>query len=1153
MKKIKNQANERTFQGILLHEINKIIEENLDLSFEQITQEENVGVGNARFADGLLYSSKDKSKKIIFELKNNSWDATDDELVKAAAYKSVDYGSDYFVTGTPKQLVIFKTLEAGKKLQDRKLKIFDISKIRRDDDVKTENYKNTIRPKLKDFLQTLSNIIHGIKEIVWDSIDKFFVNRLTVFISQAAVNSWDIMIPKINSDKLFKNRLKEYLQNQDIFNVNQSFEDEDIFNLCQLANYILYLKIIFYTNLQRNVPSFKLKPLIIPEDKKLLNETLKKHFEDVLKIDYKQIFEPTVIDEFEFKNDYVPVLKNNIEQVKNLNFEDLNADIIGAIYNNLLDNQEQHDRGQHFTNTNEVDIINAFCINENTKFVTDTSCGAGTFLVRAYQFLKYYNPDLTHEQLLEKVWGIEIATFPAFLAVMNLCLLDIKTVENYPLIIRSDFADIKSNYSYSGYFLNANKEFEVKKLDNGLKKVELPQFDACVGNPPYIRQELIQNKEEWNNLVRTEQGIKKLNQQSDFYVYYLMHTASFLKEGGRFGYVISSSWLDVNFGKDLQKFLLDNFKIVAIIDNQVTRSFETASINSVILILEKCSNEKEREKNNVKFIRVFKDYEDLIGNTWKNDRIEKVKTFVEKIENTKKNTENKNYKIFIINQKELEFQSTIDEKYENGNWGAKHLRSSKIYNKIIEKSKNKILKVFDVVEVKYGIKTGCNEFFYVEDYTDDLKKLTDEEYKFELEVSRDKHKNYWEKMGWFFSEMGNEHYEIERFYVKPLFKTQKEAVNLDVDISKLKNFVVFCPDNKKKLEKFKNKILYYIKEAENREINKRPTVSGRENWYDLTKSAVVGDFIFPSKIGEKFRLIDNRDAKVYCDKVNYAIEVKKQFENEKDIIFLILNSTLFRFFVDLFARQLTGAQTLSDVDVNVVEKTLIPNPELLKPYKTELDEVYKSLKSREQLTIFEEVKQPDRRKLDEIIFEAIGLEKSDVDELYKATCEYVANRNQKSKSVETTKKKQKFTEEEILSYIKERFPEVHNYELLIMNYECKKIKIPAWKAKFPKTSNGNGNLYGSYQIYFVEGNQQITLDLENACQIELLHFIIETLQIKDTEIQIPTNEKECKSIFQTIKKDYEKYSEQIKNQLKANRISMNYLTIYKEIFFFSTK
>lgn len=1149
---MKSQANERTFQGILLSTISEIISENKELNFSQITQEQNIGVGKqSRFADGLLYSSLNDKNITLFELKNSKWDATDEELVEAAQRKATDNGFDFFITGNPRQLVIYKTFETGKTIQERRIEIFNISTIRHDNEVLMQTYKTHIKNRLKVFLQKLSNLVHGVVEIVFDNINNFYINRLSAYILEASYSMWDTMIDKINSNKDFRNDIKKYLEHQDIFNLNKNLDNEDIYKLCQLANYMLYLKILFYSNLQRNVPSLNLRPLLIPEDSNELNKTLQRRFEDVLQHDYEMIFSPSVIDEFQFKNDYIPQLQRNTESIKTLNFEELNADIIGAIYNTLLDNQEQHDRGQHFTNTNEVDIINAFCISENTRFVIDTSCGAGTFLVRSYQFLKYFNPQFAHEQLIEYLWGIEIATFPAFLSVMNLCLLNIKSIENYPLIIRSDFAKIKSNYYYSGYFLNANKskDLEVTNIDNRTKKVKLPLFDACVGNPPYIRQELIENKELWNDLVNQEHGIKKINQQSDLYVYYLMHTASFLKNGGRLGYVISHSWLDTIFGTGLQKFLLDNFKIIAIIDNQVKRSFETASINSVILILEKNSNEEERKQNNVKFIRIYKDYEDLIGNTWAESRIEKVKNFVAKIENTNRNTETKNYKIFIVNQNELELQSTVENKYTNGNWGAKFLRSPRIHNKIISKSSINLLKTSDILEIKRGFTTGRNDFFYLQDKTKNLLILSDADYLLKLGFERKKHKIDWTKIGWFYSDLTKQDHYIERKYVMPIFKSQKESDKLDVNTEKLKYNVLMCNENLKKLEDAKTFLSKYIKTAEEKNIQNNASVKNRTLWYDLTSYNKKGDFIFPSMFGEKYYTIDNRNSQVFSDCVNNDLFIKENYKNYGDIIFLILNSTLFRFFIDLYGRQLTGNLTISDVDVAVLKKLPVPNPELLIPFKNELNEIYISFKSREQLSIFEEVKQADRRRLDEIIFEAIGLENEDVDELYEATCNYVLKRKQKSQSVENIKQKQKFDFEETLIFIKERFPEIQTYEELIKNIDIKNYNIPNGKPKFIKQKSENASMFEVYEIYFKDDEQTHVLQLDNQMQIEIIRFLFTELEIQLDEIKIPTDNEECRKIYLTLTKQYNNYGEQMQNVLKKHRISTNYKNIYKNILF----
>jgi type I restriction-modification system DNA methylase subunit len=1146
------QANERTFQGILFNLINEIIREDKNILFTNITQEEQVGKENSRFADGKLYSSKDAGNIVSFELKNSKWDATDEALVMDAMNKAFTNGFEYFVTGTPRQLAIFKTFTPHTTIYERKVKVYTISNLRNDDEVLTQNYKTALKPELKRFLTDLSNIVHKVKEIHWDSIDKYFVNKLSSYMLEATADMFEVMQPKINAEAKLKEKIKDYLKSQEIFNVTINFGSEDIYNICQLANYLLFLKIMFYTYLQRDVKELNLKKLEIPEDIGLLNKTLRQRFDDVLKHDYELIFTKTILDDFEFSPKYLPELKRNIVEIHHLNFKELNTEIIGSIYNTMIDNQEQHDRGQHFTNVDEVDIVNAFCINANTDKVLDSGCGAGTFLVRAYKYLKHYNANLKHTELLERLWGIEIAPFPAFLATMNLSLLDIKTLDNYPVIIESDFSNINGKSHPKLIFLNKSHNFKVKKLDGKHSEVEVPVFDACIGNPPYIRQEKIEHKDKWNELAQKEWNLEKINQQSDLYVYYLMHTASFLKDGGRLGYVISSSWLDVSYGGGLQKYLLDNFRIIAIIDNQIKRSFETASVNTVILILEKNNDCTKRDNNKVKFVRVFKEYTNIIGNSDDPARIDNVLDFVKNIESIDGTVITKEYTAFAVKQSDLKTDGIIDGKYKNSFWGAKYLRAPDIYYKIIGKSKNIMVPLSTVADVKYGIKTGANEFFYVLDDTKLVEAMSDEEYKLNFGESRSKHKVNWNSCGWYYSELTKRHYILERRFFKPLYKSQREAKNLGVDLKQLHYHVLLCSETKANLKKYNNKILGYILEAESKkyEIHKIPTCMGRvgknKEWYDLSDAVTIGAFIFPSKIGERYRLIDNRTAGVCADKVNYNIIVKDP--KQADALFLILNSIVFRYFIDLFSRQMVVK--VSDVDVNLVERTLILNPDLINNRWDELKPIYKSLRAREQGTIFEEVTQEDRKKLDTIIFEELGLKAKDVDELYKAACDYVSERKEKSESVKTIKYKKALSYDDALALVKERFPEINSYNDLIKGFETKRVNVPAGKPKYPSdVKSGTSNLFGHYEVYFKDGtNTQTILKLDNVKQLQLLKWLHDLFDIQGT-INLPKDEKACNDTLKVLTKDLDKNIKQIESFLKLNRCKAPGISIYKDLLF----
>jgi len=1147
-------ANERTFQGILGSLINQILSEDESLKFTQITQEENIGVSHARFSDLLLYSKIDASIKTSFELKNTSWDATDEVLVMDAMTKAFHAGMKYFVTGTPRQLVVFETFRPNTSIHERRLKIYPLSNVKKDDDVKSPLYEKQVYPRLKVFLKELEGIVHEEKIVQWDTIDKFFVNKLSAYILEASAEMFESVYDHVQNDTDFKVRLRQYLTEQDIFNVSLAFDPEDIYNICQLANYLLYLKLVFYSYLQRDVPELKLRVLDIPEETKVLNKILRQYFDDVLKHDFDLIFKKSVLDEFEFSQRYVPVLKQNVEQIRHLNFHDLNCDIVGAIYNTLIDNQEQHDRGQHFTNTNEVDIVNAFCIDKQSRYVLDSGCGAGTFLVRAYSLMKQFDSSLTHAQLLERLWGIEIAPFPAFLATMNLSLLNIAMLDNYPVIIQSDFSDVKENAAYKLFFKNESNLFKTKRLDAKHSEVQIPEFDACVGNPPYIRQELIIEKKKWNDLAKIEWHVNKINQQSDLFVYYLMHTSAFLKEGGLFGYVISDSWLDDSFGRDMQKFLLDTFKIIAIINHSNTRSFDTALITTVILILQKCNDPSERKKNNVRFVRINKEYDEILGEGKQGNRWERVKHFVNEIQETMITGVHPDFSVIVRNQNILEKEAFVNGIYQNGHWGAKYFRTPDIFNKIIEKSGNKLIALNSVAELKRGFTTGANEFFYVRDDTNKLQFMTEEEYKLHFGVTKNKHKIDWRTYGWFYSDMTSGHHIMERRFFKPLYKTQKEAVNLDVDKSNLQYKVLVCNEPKTTLRKFKDKISDYISEAESpkHQIHTRPTCASRvsieskRDWFHLGDELFLGDFIFPSKIGEYYRLVDNREAKVYCDKVNYNIRIKKQYEEYSEILFLILNSIVFRFFIDLFARQMVVK--ISDVDVNVVERTLIIKPELLKGRKKELASILKSLKSREQGTIYEEVKQADRRALDAIILEALGLTAADVDELYKEACAYVKLRSDKSDSLETTKVKKKLTYQESVILIKERFPEIRQYETLLGKEPTTEYTIPNLNPKFlDDTNTGSSNLFNKYPVFFQDNARKTIVNFTNPEQMQLYHWLWNTLQVKDIKLKLPVKPENCQELLRTLDQDFKSFSGQVTSVLKTFRSKANAISVYKDV------
>lgn len=88
------------------------------------------------------------------------------------------------------------------------------------------------------------------------------------------------------------------------------------------------------------------------------------------------------------------------------------------------------------------------------------------------------------------------------------------------------------------------------------------RVDLLVGNPPYVRQ----------------RGRKR-----DLYVDFLEAAPTWLEPGGRLGLVLSSSWLDVEYGREIRELLTREFEVEWLVESATERWFVEAKVNTMIL------------------------------------------------------------------------------------------------------------------------------------------------------------------------------------------------------------------------------------------------------------------------------------------------------------------------------------------------------------------------------------------------------------------------------------------------------------------------------------------------------------------------------------------------------------------------------------------
>ncbi len=664
--------------------------------------------------------------------------------------------------------------------------------------------------------------------------------------------------------------------------------------------------------------------------------------------------------------------------------------------------------GQFYTKSDIVDLILSLTVTNKRQNILDPGCGHGIFLQRAYSRLIHINNSKKNQkEILNNIWGIDISPF--------FKLLDNKNY--FRNILKADFFKIKPN-------LILKKEFfcHLKDLEHFDKKIRMPKFDVIVANPPFTRQERInhsmgkkykeklikQIEEELNHTI-------SLSKRTSLYAYFIYHSSIFLKAKGVMGYITPNLWLNVDYGTQLQEFLLKNFKIKAIVGSKVERFFEFAEVDTIIIILEKCSNESERLNNVVKFIQLRDKLANILSKFTNIDKSEDLGenerwqmnnafwNYIKDLDNYMVDMEH-NIRIFSINQGDLWNRGYDKEvgKYIGSKWDL-FLRAPDIYFILLEKGKEFLVPLKEIGTFRRGFTTGANQFFYIPApgkknqnfYTEKDSKTMDlllydlksNQLRFSIE------KEYWM------------HKKLNDWVPNYLIKSPRESDFVKIKPESLNQVVLIIHDNKQNLKKG---ILNYINWGESQGFHNRRTMKNRQRWYDLGIREPY-QILFPKRMGEKFYVYFNNEG-VYCDQTLYEIKLESKYS--LNIVLAFLNSTLGRLFYELSGYELTGSVTVAELSEFLAEKLLVFNPDeisdedykkvenlLKKLYIEPIDSIYNEIGTRHPKQVSLEKIKNLKKQLDDVFFEKLRLENNEKIEIYKAIIDLLSSRVIKSKSI----------------------------------------------------------------------------------------------------------------------------------------------------------
>lgn len=254
-----------------------------------------------------------------------------------------------------------------------------------------------------------------------------------------------------------------------------------------------------------------------------------------------------------------------------------------------------------------VDFWEAWLTELETVRVVDPACGSGAFLIEAFdQLHPVYERAVEH---LEELRGMRSLFDPDRTILQNnlygvdlneeaveICRLSIwiKTAQRGKAL-----TDLDHNIR-AGNSVVSDPAVHPKALD---WRAAFPEvfaaggFDAVVGNPPYVRAELLTPfKPHWESRFDAFHG------SADLYVYFYELGLDLLRPGGRLAFVVTNKWLKTGYARPLRALFAEQTWVERVADLGHAREvFPDADVFPSLMIFRKPPADGEATSGHASF------------------------------------------------------------------------------------------------------------------------------------------------------------------------------------------------------------------------------------------------------------------------------------------------------------------------------------------------------------------------------------------------------------------------------------------------------------------------------------------------------------------------------------------------------------------------